>query len=179
MTSRKYTGAAIFLVGARAVGKTTVGQSVARKLKADFVDTDIYMGEIHQLTVAEIVAKEGWEGFRRHESAALKEVARPGRVIATGGGMVLAGHNRTFMREHGLVFYLSAPAEVLGCRLSADPKAAQRPSLTGKSVVEEMTQILMEREEFYQSAAHHVVDASGRLEDAVDFILAKASGREI
>ena len=58
----------------------------------------------------------------------------PGTVIATGGGMVLTEENRRFMRENVIVLYLSAPAEVLASRLQANPNAAQRPTLTGKSI---------------------------------------------
>jgi Shikimate kinase len=173
MKTEGNSGLIIFLVGARAAGKTTVGRRLALELGQDFVDTDLYMGEIHRITVAEIVAKEGWDGFRRKESAALREVAAPGRVIATGGGMVLAEHNRDFMRANGLVFYLSAPAEVLGARLAADPKAAQRPSLTGLSVVEEAAQVLLEREELYLGAAHHVIDAAEAFETVIESILDK------
>ncbi len=173
MESKERFNRTIFLVGARAAGKTTVGRHLARELAADFVDTDQYMSEVHRITVAEIVASEGWEGFRRRESAALREVTEPGRVIATGGGMVLAELNRTFMRENGLVFYLSAPAEVLGARLAADPQAAQRPSLTGKSAVEEVAQVLAEREALYREAAHHVINAAEAFEAVIGAILAK------
>lgn len=166
-------GLIIFLVGARAAGKTTVGRRLARDLAKEFVDTDLYLGEIHRITVAEIVAKEGWEGFRRKESAALRAASVPGRVIATGGGMVLAEHNRDFMRANGLVFYLSAPAEVLGARLAADPKAAQRPSLTGRSVVEEVAQVIAEREALYRGAAHHVINAAEAFETVIEAILGK------
>lgn len=163
----------IFLVGARAAGKTTVGLRLARELDMDFVDTDIHIGELHRITVAEIVAREGWDGFRRKESAALRQVALPGRIVSTGGGMVLAEPNRDFMRAKGLVFYLAAPAEVLGARLAADPNAAQRPSLTGRSMVEEVAQILTEREELYRSTAHHIVNAADTFETVIESILNK------
>lgn len=163
----------VFLVGARAAGKTTVGRRLARELGLDFADTDIYLGELYRITVAEIVAREGWDGFRRKESAALRQTGLPGRVVSTGGGVVLAAPNRDFMRAKGLVFYLAAPAEVLGARLTAEPNAAQRPSLTGRSMEEEIAQILAEREELYRSTAHHIVNATEALETVVETILGK------
>lgn len=173
MKSEGHARGIIFLVGARAAGKTTIGRRLARELAMDFVDTDVYMGEIHHLSIAEIVAKEGWDGFRRKESAALREVTAPGRVIATGGGMVLAEPNRDFMRARGLVFYLAAPAEVLGARLAADPQAAQRPSLTARSAVEEVALVLSEREQLYRGSAHHVINAAAPLETVVETILTR------
>ena len=125
-------GHTIYLVGARAAGKTTFGGALARQLGCNYVDTDIHLRETTGETVADIVAREGWDGFRKRESAVLRAVTAPGTVIATGGGMVLAEENRRFMRENGIVLYLSAPAEVLASRLQANPNAAQRPTLTGK-----------------------------------------------
>lgn len=150
----------IYLVGARASGKTTLGEMLARKLGLDFVDTDRHLGDRCGMTVAEIVEREGWEGFRKRERETLREAARPGAVVATGGGMVLSEDNRNHMRATGTVVYLAAPADVLAARLAASPHAAQRPSLTGKSVLDEVADILAERSPLYESTAHLVVDAS-------------------
>nr|WP_294515428.1 shikimate kinase AroL [uncultured Bilophila sp.] len=150
----------IYLVGARAAGKTTFGGALARRLGCRYVDTDVYLLETTGETVADIVAREGWEGFRKRESDVLRAVTAPGTVIATGGGMVLAEANRRFMRDNGIVLYLSAPAEVLAARLQANPNAAQRPTLTGKSIVEEVNDILEAREALYRAAATHVLNAA-------------------
>ena len=74
--------------------------------------------------------------------------------------MVLAEANRTFMRQHGVVFFLDAPVQVLAERLGRNPLNSQRPSLTGKGLVEEISEVLNERRPLYEAAAHHVVDAS-------------------
>lgn len=109
---------------------------MARQLGCNYVDTDIHLRETTGETVADIVAREGWDGFRKRESAVLRAVTAPGTVIATGGGMVLAEENRRFMRENGSVSNLSAPAGGLGIPPAANPNAAQRPTLTGKSIAE-------------------------------------------
>ena len=95
-------GHTIYLVGARAAGKTTFGGALARQLGCNYVDTDIHLRETTGETVADIVAREGWDGFRKRESAVLRAVTAPGTVIATGGGMVLTEENRRFMRENGI-----------------------------------------------------------------------------
>lgn len=73
--------------------------------------------------------------------------------------MVLAEANRRYMREHGRVFFLSAPAEVLAARLRRNPLEAQRPSLTGKSLDAEVREVLEARLPLYRDAAHHELDA--------------------
>lgn len=154
----------IFLVGPRACGKTTVGRALARRLGLPFADTDHYLHSRTGSTVAQIVAAEGWPGFRRRESEALRQLAAQhqsaGAVIATGGGMVLDAQNRAFMREQGRVLYLSASAEALAARLAGNPLASQRPSLTGTAIIDEVAQILQERLPLYEQTAHHSLDAA-------------------
>lgn len=157
----------IFLIGARASGKTTVGQRLAQRLALDFVDTDIHMRDNCGMSVMEVVEKEGWDGFRRREADALREASLPGRVVATGGGIVLSPDNRDFMRRSGRVLYLAAPAEVLAARLAAAPDAAQRPSLTGKSALDEVADVIRQRAALYESTAHDVLDASLDMKDVV------------
>lgn len=44
----------IFMVGARGCGKTTVGGQLAQALGYDFVDTDLFMQQSSNMTVAEV-----------------------------------------------------------------------------------------------------------------------------
>jgi len=162
----------IYLVGARGCGKTTVGVALAQALGFNFVDTDHYLLTTTKMSVADIVAQEGWDGFRHRESGALQSVTAPDTVIATGGGMVLAESNRHFMREHGVVIYLRAPAQILASRLEAFPEEGQRPTLTGRPITDEIVEVLAAREALYNQAAHHVVDATHPPEDIVAAVLA-------
>lgn len=165
----------IYLIGARGCGKTTVGQALALTLGYDFCDTDHYLQQSRQQTVAEIVAIEGWSGFRAHETESLKAVTAVSKVIATGGGMVLAEENRLYMREHGRVIYLNADALVLAARLEAYPLADQRPTLTGRPVAEEMVEVLAVRDALYQQAAHHIIDAMQTPDAVVNQIVSSLS----
>lgn len=165
----------IYLIGARGCGKTTVGEALARALGYDFCDTDYYLWQVGGKTVAEIVAEEGWPGFRRRESTSLVAVTGNNKVIATGGGMVLAEENRRFMRDNGQVIYLNAPAGVLAARLDAYPENEQRPTLTGKPIVEEMAEVLAARDALYCQTAHHTVDAMQEPEEVVRQIITALS----
>lgn len=150
----------IFLIGARGCGKTTVGRTLALAQGCQFIDTDYWLQENAQQTIAAIVEQEGWDGFRARETAALEAVSAPSRVVATGGGIILREYNRRFMREHGVVIYLCAPVEVLAERLEAFPEEGQRPTLTGKPISEEVSEVLAQRDALYREAAHYVVDAA-------------------
>jgi shikimate kinase len=64
----------IFLIGARGCGKTTVGHALSQLHVCQFVDTDHWLQEQAQMTVAQLVSKEGWHGFRARETEALEAV---------------------------------------------------------------------------------------------------------
>lgn len=161
----------LFIVGARGSGKSTIGQALAQVLGYTFADINDILWQVTGKTEAEIVAKEGWVGFRARESDILTSVTRRHTVIATGSGIVLSADNRRFMRAHGTVVYLYAPALELFRRLQAYPKEGKCPSLTGKPMIEEITEVLVAREKLYQEAAHHILDASQTPDDLVCSIL--------
>lgn len=165
----------IYLVGARGCGKTTVGHALALALGYTFCDTDHALQQSSGQTVADIVALEGWPGFRLRETASLKAVTAPSTVIATGGGMVLSEENRQFMREHGQVIYLNADAAVLAARLEAYPEAEQRPTLTGRPIAEEMVEVLAARDALYRQTAHHIINAMQTPDGVVSQILSVLS----
>ena len=78
------------------------------------------------------------------------------------------------------MIYLCAPVDVLAQRLEATPKATQRPTLTGKPISEEVSDILAERDALYREAAHYVVDGAQDPESVVAeiqtvLLLARAS----
>ena len=152
----------IALIGMPSSGKTTLGKALSEVLDVPYCDTDHHLCERLGMDVATMVERWGWEGFRSRESESLRlaseELAGRG-VVATGGGMVLAEANRRYMREHGRVFFLSAPVEVLAARLRRNPLEAQRPSLTGKSLDDEVREVLEARLPLYRDAAHHELDA--------------------
>lgn len=161
----------IFLVGARGSGKSTIGRMLAAALASDFVDTDSWLLEHGGESVADIVAREGWAGFRQRESQALHTVAGANRVVATGGGAVLSADNRRFMRSQGVVFWLHAPVSTLVGRLEAEPETAQRPTLTGRSITDEVEEVLLAREPLYRDAAHFILAATQTPQEIVSTII--------
>lgn len=161
----------IFMVGARGVGKTTVGSALAQTLGYSFIDTDLLIQQVAQMSVAEMVTREGWLGFRHRETLALQTAAQPSTIVSTGGGAILAEENRRFMHQHGTVIYLRAPASVLVQRLAQSAQDEQRPTLTGRPISEEMLEVLAAREPLYQEVAHYVMDGCASPAQVVEQIL--------
>lgn len=147
----------IFLIGPRACGKTSVGRLLADRLGVGFVDTDHAFVESVGMEIAQYVEKHGWDGFRDKETEVLELVAgRSAGVIGCGGGIVLREANRKILKG-GVTFYLQTAPEELARRLMRDPNEAQRPSLTGKPIVDEVREILAERAPLYEGCADAIL----------------------
>lgn len=147
----------IYLIGPRASGKTTLGRMMAEALGRSFVDLDEVFRTRRGESIAALVEREGWDAFRTVESEILREESRvPGRVLATGGGAVLAPENRAVLGG-GVCVYLRAEPEELARRLLAEAKPEQRPSLSELDFEQEIRTTLREREPLYLSCAQVVL----------------------
>jgi shikimate kinase len=147
----------IFLVGMMGAGKTTVGRALASRMKREFVDTDRLLVDRTGVPVATVFEIEGEEGFRRRESSVLEEICEQDeRVVATGGGIVLAESNRRLMRECGTVVYLRARLESLWERTRHD---TSRPLLATPNPKARLAELLKQREHLYRDAAHVIVES--------------------
>jgi shikimate kinase len=159
----------IVLIGYRGSGKTTVGKRLAARLKMSFVDTDDLLTERYGNSITEIVESNGWDHFRAAEKAIIKEISiKDNFVIASGGGSMLDDENVRSFGENGLIVWLKVDPEVLLNRLSNDPQNIfQRPSLTGKGLLEEIGEVLTYRNPFYEKASAIQLDTSTLSVEAV------------
>ena len=114
----------IFLYGPPASGKSTLGKRLATALKTTFVDLDAVIAERAGMSISEVFAAEGEDGFRDRESAALKMVSDSNvdAVIALGGGTLLREANRKLCEEKGAIWCLDTPPEAeLARRIGSAP----------------------------------------------------------
>jgi shikimate kinase len=158
----------VLLIGPRGSGKSTVAGLLAERLGWTAIDADGVLEQRADMTIRAIFAAEGQAGFRAREQKVLEELCRLERaVIATGGGAVLHSDNRERMRRCGVVAWLTADAQTLWQRMTADDSTAQRrPALAGGGI-EEVVQILAEREPLYHECAHVRVETAGRSPEEV------------
>ena len=130
----------IFVYGAPASGKSTLGKSLAERLGAKFVDLDAAIVEREGTSIPEIFAARGEAAFRDVESQVLRDVASGSDkelatgdgqraallVVSLGGGTLLREENRKLCEESGTVFCLDTPSdEELARRIGA--AAGSRP----------------------------------------------------
>lgn len=151
----------IALIGYMGAGKTTVGRALAKALGVAFYDLDWYIESRMRLTVEQLFAHRGEEGFRRTEHNMLHEVAEfEDVVISCGGGTPCFFDNMDYLARQADTFYLKATPEVLLQHLAMGRRV--RPLLAGLKPEEKLgfiTRQLKEREPYY-SKARHTIDVS-------------------
>ena len=114
----------VFLYGAPASGKTTLGKRLATALKTSFIDLDAVIVDQAGKTIPAVFASEGEEGFRNRESAALEMIVKSnaGAVIALGGGTLLRDANRKLCENAGTIWCIDTPSETeLARRIGSAP----------------------------------------------------------
>jgi shikimate kinase len=145
----------IYLIGYRGTGKSTIAPILAAKWNLRCVDVDDAVEQYVGRSIAEIFTDHGEEFFRNFETFALEKVEESGNcVVATGGGIVTREVNRSILSK-GYCVWLSASAEAIHMRV----KDSDRPQLSVGGL-EEIRNLLSEREVYYRELANLVVDTS-------------------
>ncbi|GMR19495.1 MAG: shikimate kinase AroK [Gammaproteobacteria bacterium] len=129
----------IFLIGPMGAGKSTIGRHLATLFKKDFVDVDQELVKRTGADISLIFDVEGESGFRKRESAMIKELTgRDNIVLATGGGAILAEENRKLLRSRGYVVYLQADIDTLLERTQKDKSRPLLQNVDRRKTFEEM-----------------------------------------
>jgi XRE family aerobic/anaerobic benzoate catabolism transcriptional regulator len=155
----------IALIGLRGAGKSTLGKILAKRIGWNFVELNKEIEAQNGLSVAEIIALYGQEGFRRMEQAALNQLLarKELMVLATGGGIVSEPLTFDLILSSFYTIWLKAePEEHMGrVRKQGD----LRPMADDRSAMAELRNILVSREPLYARASA-VVDTAGLSVDA-------------
>ncbi len=155
-------------------GKTTIGRGLAKQLGKTFVDGDEEIQKRTGVTIPHIFDVEGEAGFRLRESAVLRDlVKRENIVLATGGGAVLAEHNRELLQQNGIVIYLKASVQDLWQRTRHD---RNRPLLQTGDPQAKLTELLEQRDPLYRLVADITVQSGKQTAQALTQHLADEIG---
>ena len=177
---RPMSFAGIALIGLRGAGKSTLGKMLAKKIGWSFVELNKEIEAQNGLSVAEIIALYGQEGFRRMEQTALGQLLarKELMVLATGGGIVSEPLTFDLILSSFYTIWLKAEPEEHMARVRG--QGDLRPMADDRSAMAELRTILLSREPLYARASA-VVDTAGlsvdtaatRLIDAVAPVLHK------
>ena len=151
--------AGIALIGLRGAGKSTLGKMLAKKIGWNFVELNKEIEAQNGLSVAEIIALYGQEGFRRMEQAALGQLLarKELTVLATGGGIVSEPLTFDLILSSFYTIWLKAEPEEHMARVRG--QGDLRPMADDRSAMAELRTILRSREPLYARASA-VVDTA-------------------
>lgn len=174
----------ITIIGLRGAGKSNVSRRLSVLTKRSVFATDTMVSyEAGGRSIADLVAAEGWPGFRRRESEVLAKVLRmDGIIIDAGGGLVVqlddAGHEQfhadhaAALRAAGPVIWLQGDVERLVAKVEAK---ADRPALVDSAA---LVALMQARQPFYARAATHIIDVEGKRREDVALEIVAALGME-
>lgn len=140
----------VALAGFMGVGKSSVGRLVAAELQFEFVDTDEVIECRTGVKVSEIFAQHGEAAFRKFEGELVAEMAAwSGKVISTGGGLIVNPDNLASLKAHSLVVCLWATPETIYQRTKHQ---THRPLLQADDPLAKIRELLATREAAYKRA---------------------------
>lgn len=157
----------IILIGMPAVGKSTVGVVVAKRLGYKFIDTDLLIQEKEGKLLREIIAEKGVEGFLEVEDRVNASIDVKKTVVSPGGSVVYCENAMKHFKEIGTVIYLQASFETISKRLG---NAKKRGVVLKEGQTLEM--LYNERVKLFEKYADITVCEDGlRLEETIGKVL--------
>ena len=144
----------LVLLGMMAVGKSTLGKIVAKKLKLQFIDTDKNVENNNTMKIKDIFEKRGEKFFRaEEEKEVLKSLKRENCIIALGGGAFLNDRIRDSILKNSISIWLDADIKTLEKRVKWNEK---RPLLKKNNNYKMIKKIYLERKKIYKLANYKI-----------------------
>lgn len=150
----------IVLIGMPGSGKTTIAAALSRTLGREAVEADDLISQKAGMSIPEIFAQSGEEGFRALETEVLAEQGkRSGIILSTGGGCVTRPENYPLLHQNGVIFCLTRALS----KLPTDGRPISQST--------NLTQLYARREPLYRRFADVMVSNDGAPEDTLHTIM--------
>lgn len=157
----------LIFIGMPAVGKSTVGVVVAKRLGKRFVDVDLVIQEQEKKLLREIIADVGEDGFLKVENRVNAGIEAENSVISPGGSVVYCEEAMRHYKEVGTVVYLKASYQTIKRRI-------RNPKKRGVVLREGQTlrDLYNERVPYFEKYADITVCEDGcRIEETIENVL--------
>lgn len=154
----------IIFIGMPAVGKSTVGVVVAKRLGYDFIDTDLLIQKQEKRLLREIIAEQGIDEFLKIENQVNRDLKAEHVVISPGGSVIYCEEAMRHFKEMGTIIYLKVSFKVIKERL-------RNPKKRGVILREGQTlqDLYNERVSLFEKYADITIEEDGMtLEETID-----------
>ena len=150
----------IILIGMPGCGKSTVAKALGEALGREAVEADALIAERAGMTIPEIFAQQGEDGFRALETAVLAEQGkRSGIILSTGGGCVTRPENYPLLHQNGIIFCLERALD----KLPTDGRPVSQST--------DLAALYARRKPLYERFADVTVSNDGPLADTLNAIM--------
>lgn len=157
----------IVLIGMPAVGKSTVGVVVAKRIGFEFIDTDLLIQKQEKRLLKEIIEEEGNDGFLAIENQVNRDLNVEKAVIAPGGSVVYCEEAMEHFKKIGTVVYLKVSYEIINDRI----KNAKNRGVVLKNG-QTLKGLYEERSALFEKYADYTVCEDGlSLEETIEKVL--------
>ena len=163
----------LIFIGMPAVGKSTVGIVVAKRLGMRFIDTDLLIQEQEGKLLREIIAEVGEEGFLKIENQVNSSVKAENSVISPGGSVIYCKEAMEHFKKVGTVVYLKASYQTIKKRI-------RNPKKRGVVLREGQTfrDLYNKRIPYFEKYADITVSEEGcRIEETIENVLKAVKNR--
>ena len=167
MKEKKHMKKNLIFIGMPAVGKSTVGIVVAKRLGMGFVDTDLLIQDQEKKLLREIIEESGLDGFLKIENQVNAGVNVRNSVISPGGSVIYCADAMEHYRKIGTIVYLKASYQTIKKRI-------RNPKKRGVVLREGQTlrDLYDERVPYFEKYADITVCVDGnRIEDTIKNVL--------
>lgn len=162
----------IILIGMPAVGKSTVGVVVAKRIGFEFIDTDLLIQKQEKRLLKEIIAEEGNDRFLEIENQVNRDLEAERAVISPGGSVVYCQEAMQHFKEIGTVIYLHATYEDIYRRIT---NAKNRGVVLKEG--QTLKELYDERVKLFEKYADYTVSEEGLdLENTIEEVLELVAG---
>ncbi len=162
-------GENISLTGLMGSGKSSVGRTLARLLKRQFIDTDYVIEKEEGKSITEIFAKDGEDYFREVEKRVIKEALNnKGAIVSLGGGAIVNDESREYIKSHSKLITLVASPEDLIDRVK---RRNTRPLLQDVDQAAKLKQLWKERKKAYLDSHLQIDTAQKEIDEIAEEII--------
>ena len=158
----------IVLIGMAGAGKSSVGTTLAKTLKLQFVDVDTLIEENQEAPLQHVLDSNGITGFRKLEEKILLTMQQQNHVIATGGSAIYSEAGMTHLKHSSILVLLDVPLSILQQRVG---NFGSRGLV--KAEGQSFEQLYEERFPLYQKHADLIIPCEGKSIEAICQLIKK------
>ena len=166
----------IALIGMMGSGKSTIGNSLAKKLGGVLIDIDKKIEKIENQKISQIFELKGEAYFRELEfNVTIQSLKYNNKIISLGGGAFMNQELRKIIKQKSKTFWLYWNADTLIKRIKNNDK---RPVVKNMNHIE-IKKLISERNKIYYFSDFKIICESLKKAEIVDKIFQKCKKNEI